>query len=84
MAYELVMFQWPDGICRGGHAVLVLHLSKTIQFQDINYHRSPKIAGTRQLIWILRAGKDLLNYFDSSCEIQFQLSFFEPDRDGKI
>ena len=54
---------WPDGICR----VTEKYYTKTIQFQDINYH----LAQNDDKTSIFEGWCDFLNYFDSSIHLQF-------------
>lgn len=56
---------WPDGICR----VTDTYYTRTIQYQDINYH----LAMNEDKTSIFDGWCDFLNYFDPS--IRFQFSF---------
>lgn len=66
-AQDTIPYQrmWPDGICR----VTDTYYTRTIQYQDINYH----LAMNEDKTSIFDGWCDFLNYFDPS--IRFQFSF---------
>ena len=66
-AQDTIPFEriWPDGICRVSTGLY----SKTIQFQDINYH----LCQEEDQMAIFRGWCDFLNFFDNS--VSLQLSF---------
>ena len=62
---------WPDGVVRVREGLY----SKTIQFQDINYH----LCQEEDQMTIFRSWCSFLNFFD--CSVQLQLSFLNLPAD---